>query len=153
MLREDKRGSRGHFPVPSLIISSARHFVFVCLWLVCVCSNHYTLWIGVNKKKKTKKTSGSIQDAWNSSPAWFRLLPEPPCLLRRRADKVCCSTQCLDYLTQNYTGVWGTRPHDGQRWGQVYRTGKTSREKPGAYLCNLLSAIQYVDWLLREGHV
>lgn len=56
-------------------------------------------------ERTRKHTSGSIQDAWNSLPAWFGLLPETPCWLRRTADKLRRSTQCLTYSTHNWKGV------------------------------------------------
>lgn len=49
-----------------------------------------------------KHTSGFFQDAWNSLPAWFRLLPEPPCCLCKTADKLCRSVQCLAYSLCNW---------------------------------------------------
>lgn len=70
--------------------------------VLCASKNHHRARV---RQSEQKHTSGSIQDAWNSLPAWFRLLPEPPCWLCRRADKLCRSTQCLAYSTCNWKGV------------------------------------------------
>lgn len=47
-------------------------------------------------------TSGSIQNAWNSSPAWFTLLPEPP---YRTTDQLNHSTKCLPHSPHKTEGV------------------------------------------------
>ena len=70
------------------------------LFDICASKNHQSV-----RLSEQKHTSGFIQDAWNSSPAWFRLLPEPPCCLRIGADKLCRSTQCLAYSTHNWKGL------------------------------------------------
>lgn len=65
-------------------------------------------------------------------PARFRLLPEPPCWLRRRADKLCRSTQCLAYSTLE--GCRLTR----SRGEAEFTGGALGVDGPGARYANLL---------------
>lgn len=58
-------------------------------------------WAHIVRQSEQKHTSGSIQDSWNSWPAWFRLHPDPPCWLRQSGDKLYHSTQWLAYSTCN----------------------------------------------------